>query len=114
MTFSPKMALIAGGGSGIGRGLAVALHQRGVAVVVAGRREEPLRALCDAHSGMRRVVLDVTRAEDIARARRERVVEFPQLDCVVNNAGMQRVFNFASRRSRSTSRTPRSTRTCGG
>jgi uncharacterized oxidoreductase len=89
------MALITGGGSGIGRGLAVALHQRGVPVVVAGRREEPLKALCDAHPGMRRVVLDVTRGEDIARVRSELVAQFPQLDCVVNNAGMQRMVNFA-------------------
>ena len=42
MTFSPKVAYITGGGTGIGKALAEAFHKRGIQVVIGGRRAHKL------------------------------------------------------------------------
>jgi len=44
MDSSPKIAIVTGAGSGIGRYVAIALAQNGYSVVLAGRRKEPLEA----------------------------------------------------------------------
>ena len=80
---------ITGGTSGIGRGLAEAFHQRGNQVIITGRRQERLKEICRANPGMRYFVLDVTRPEQITAVSRKAVAEFPGLNCLFNNAGMQ-------------------------
>jgi uncharacterized oxidoreductase len=86
---------ITGGSEGIGRGLAEAFHQLGNQVIIAGRREAALQAACDANPGMRYYVLDVADPAQIAAVAKKAVADFPKLNCVIANAGVQRLYSFA-------------------
>ncbi|HYC96815.1 SDR family oxidoreductase [Brevundimonas sp.] len=80
--------LITGGGSGIGRAFAEALHARGAKVIIAGRRRDALEAVAAANPGMAFETLDVGDPAAI-RAFAARVVEaHPDLNVVLNNAGI--------------------------
>ena len=97
MTFASKQALITGGGSGIGRGLAEALQRQGTQVIIAGRRAEALEEVCRANAGMRSYVLDVTDRAALKRAATELPQKFGAIDCLINNAGVQRVHDFTGK-----------------
>ena len=88
---APKVALVTGAGSGIGRATALALLAEGYAVVLAGRRREALEqtaALAGSHADRALVVpADVTdpaSVDALFAATRER---FGRLDLLFNNAG---------------------------
>ncbi len=86
-----KFAVVTGAGSGIGRAVALALHQAGYAVALAGRRAEELEAtarMAKSNGGaMLPIPTDVGRAESV-NALFERVErEFGRLDLLFNNAG---------------------------
>ncbi len=88
---STKVALVTGGGSGIGRASAIALAGAGFAVVVTGRQQAPLDATaerCRATGAQALAVpADITDADSVAAlfaAVRER---FGRLDLLFNNAG---------------------------
>jgi NAD(P)-dependent dehydrogenase (short-subunit alcohol dehydrogenase family) len=90
--FTHKVALVTGGGSGIGRAVAVAFGREAAAVVVAGRRAEPLEqtaALIEAEGGVAdAVVADVSVAEDVERLMDTVVSRYGRLDIASNNAGV--------------------------
>jgi meso-butanediol dehydrogenase / (S,S)-butanediol dehydrogenase / diacetyl reductase len=81
-----RVALVTGGGTGIGRAAAVALAEDGFRVVIAGRRLEPLRKVT-AECGALAMTADLSRAEDAARVVDAAVEAFGGLHVVVNNAG---------------------------
>jgi len=86
---------ITGGGSGIGRGLAEAFHKLGNHVIIGGRSETALSEVCAANPGMSHVILDVANSESIRIAANSVVSRFPALNCVINNAGIQRLHDFS-------------------
>ena len=86
-----KVALITGAGSGMGEATARQLvKEEGCAVVITGRREEPLRAL-EAELGkdvVEVVALDITADEAPKRLVQAAMDRFGRLDYLVNNAGI--------------------------
>jgi len=88
--FSSKgtIALITGGGTGIGFSIARCMHDAGATVALVGRREEELsRAKDELGKRAHYFVHDITdtgNAEDLARRVEEQI---GPVDCLVNNAG---------------------------
>jgi len=95
MHMNANTIFITGGTSGIGKGLAEAFHQLGNQVIISGRREDRLRDICAENPDMRYFVLDVRDIAAIQRVAREVVAEFPPLNWVFNNAGIQRRLEVA-------------------
>src|SRR5258706_4962188 len=88
---SGKVALITGGGTGIGRAIALAFTREGASVAVAGRRLEKLQEVISevqkqGGAGLA-VDCDVTRARDVERAVKGTVERFGRLNVLVYNAG---------------------------
>lgn len=87
-----QVAIVTGGGSGIGRAVALALGEAGVRVVVCGRRPAPLEqtvAAIEAGSGEALAVpADVARAEDVSRVVDAAGQRFGPVDILINNAGI--------------------------
>ncbi|GHD60779.1 MULTISPECIES: SDR family oxidoreductase [Streptomyces] len=88
MKMTGNTILITGGTSGIGLGLALRLHQAGNKVIVAGRRKELLDEITAEHPGIDALVLDVTDPDSIARVRETVAASYPELNILVNNAGI--------------------------
>jgi 3-hydroxybutyrate dehydrogenase len=84
-------ALVTGGGTGIGRGIAMELARAGAAVHVAGRRIEPLRETAEIISGVggrcEAHTMDVTDRSSIERVMQTIAAGTGRLDVLVNNAG---------------------------
>lgn len=89
---SGKVALITGGGTGIGRAIALAFAREGASVALAGRRLEKLKEvaaqIADQGGAATALECDVTRAKDAERAVRATAKQFGKLNVLVNNAGM--------------------------
>jgi len=80
--------LITGGTSGIGHGLALRFHQAGNTVIVAGRRQELLDTIVAENDGIESLLLDVTDPDSIASAFRTVTAEHPELNVLINMAGI--------------------------
>lgn len=88
--------LVTGGASGIGLGLAIALHQRGNRVVIAGRRRKALDEIAAAHPGIEAITLDIQDATSLKRLTQELQDRFPDLNVLVNNAGVSRAEDWVN------------------
>lgn len=90
MKMTGNTVLITGGGSGIGRALAEAFHALGNKVIISGRRQSALDEVTSANPGMVSVVLDATKAENIRTFAETLTRDHPDLNVVINNAGIMR------------------------
>ena len=91
MNSNGKVALVTGGGSGIGKASALALAREGFAVVVAGRRPEPLQAVVGEIEGMQGRALgvptDVGDPDSVGRCSPRPRRPSAGSMCLFNNAG---------------------------
>ena len=87
-----RVALVTGGGTGVGRGIAVALAREGASVALMGRRPAPLAAVAAEVEALGRRALaitgDVGEEADAARVVAEVLAAWGRLDVLVNNAGI--------------------------
>lgn len=89
ISLADKVALITGGGTGIGRATALAFVEAGAKVMVTGRREEPLRELVKSDpEHIAWFTGDVSVREDAPRMIQAVTERFGRLDILVNNAAM--------------------------
>lgn len=102
MRLKDRVALVTGGSSGIGRGIALAFAREGARVAVVDRREEPARGkyhetetYTPTAAEIQRlggaaafVPCDVSRDADVQAALEQAVARFGGLDILVNNAGI--------------------------
>lgn len=92
MTTANKVAIVTGGGSGVGRYAAIALLRDGYSVVIAGRRydalKETLTMAGESNSQALAIKTDVTQPDSVRNLFNGAKEQFGRLDLLFNNAGM--------------------------
>jgi NAD(P)-dependent dehydrogenase (short-subunit alcohol dehydrogenase family) len=92
MLAAGRVAIVTGGGTGIGQAVALAFAQAGVHVVIAGRRaapaEETVRRIQDAGGDALFVRTDVARSADVAAVVEQAVQHYGRLDYACHSAGV--------------------------
>ena len=88
MQISGNTILITGGNSGLGRRFAEEFARRGNKVIITGRRQAAIDEVLAANPGMVGYPLDVQDADAIRDFARRVTAEHPELNVVINNAGI--------------------------
>lgn len=92
MKLQNKIAIVTGGGTGIGRGIATVFAKEGATVVVCGRRIEPLNETVEIikQSGGNAMLIpvDVSSFGQVQKTVEQIVSQFGKIDILVNNAGV--------------------------
>lgn len=83
-----KTVIVTGGASGIGRGLCEELSERGAIVYAADVNTAGLRSLCESHTAIQSITLDVSKQGDFQAAIQQVVDKHGRLDILINNAGI--------------------------
>lgn len=90
MDLSSNTVLITGGASGIGLALAERFQGAGSRIIICGRREEKLLEVKERYPEIITRVCDVAEEQERVSLYEWAVSEFPELNVLVNNAGVQR------------------------
>lgn len=96
MRMTDNTILVTGGGSGIGRELALRFNDLGNTVIVTGRRLEPLQDTIAGRHNMHAIALDVSDPASISTFAQQVTGDHPGLNVLVNNAGIMRYDNLGS------------------
>jgi NAD(P)-dependent dehydrogenase (short-subunit alcohol dehydrogenase family) len=87
-----RVAIITGGGHGIGREIALAYGRAGAKVAIAARSIEPMKQTCAelerAGASSIYLAIDVSKESDCAKMADETLKAFGRIDILVNNAGI--------------------------
>jgi NAD(P)-dependent dehydrogenase (short-subunit alcohol dehydrogenase family) len=85
-----KVALVTGAGSGVGRAVALTLMKAGYALVLSGRRPEPLQKTAETGKGAKSIVVptDVGNPASVKALFAKAKESFGRLDLLFNNAGV--------------------------
>ena len=93
MQFEGKVAIVTGGGKGIGRAIALAFAREGADVVVAARTEPALKEVASQIEAMGRkslaIVTDLTDLEQPPAMVERTLEKFGKIDVLVNNSGIE-------------------------
>lgn len=89
-----KVAIVTGGGTGIGKGIALALAREGASIAVAARRAGPIeqtaKEVSDLGGRGLAIPTDVTDSQQVNRLVERTIAEMGRIDILVNNAGLVR------------------------
>lgn len=94
-----QVALITGGSGGLGKKMASNLISHGKKIVIAGRSMDKLDAAAQelGPNVIGRYAVDVGNTATLAPFVEKVVQEHPEVDCVINNAGIQNLMNYAEK-----------------
>lgn len=86
-----KVAIVTGGGTGLGRAMALAMAEAGADIVVAGRRSGPIQATAEQIKALGRrglaIPTDVTDSSQVNTLVARTIQELGKVDVLINNAG---------------------------
>ena len=86
-----KVAVVTGGGTGLGKAMALAMAEAGADIVLAGRRPDPINAVSEQVNELGRrglaIQTDVTNSSEVNAMVEKAIAAFGKIDILVNNAG---------------------------
>jgi meso-butanediol dehydrogenase / (S,S)-butanediol dehydrogenase / diacetyl reductase len=89
-SLSGKIAIVTGGGTGVGKGIALALAKEGVDIAVVGRTESKVKSVARQIEDIGRralsITCDVCEIDEISAAVSQTAAAFGRIDILVNNA----------------------------
>ena len=92
MRLKDKVAIVTGGGQGIGKAIALAFAREGASVIIAGRTIKTLEETCNEITGKGGkavfIQADISKEDQVERLVSETVRQFGKLDILVNNSGV--------------------------